>query len=75
MACFGFGLGFFGSGLLDVGGGSGDGDGDDDDDGCAGVDVGAIGTEGEGVVMDVWGIEAPVKSLRRAMSSSRVQVS
>jgi len=50
-------------------------DDDDDDDGCAGADVDAIGTEGDGIVMDVWVIEDPVNSLRRAMSSSRVQVS
>jgi len=59
-------------------GGDGDDDNDNDDndnDGCAGTDVGAIGTEGDSIVMDVWVIEDPVNSLRRAMSSSRVQVS
>jgi len=72
VAGFGFGGGF-GCSDLDVGGagscGAGaDSGGDGGDEACICVGIGASGPEGEET-------EGPVNSLRRAMSSSRVQVS
>lgn len=63
---FGFGLG------LGLGLGWSD---DLDDAGAGGAGAGGRVGDGEDVVMEFWGIEGPVNSLMRAISSSRVHVS
>ena len=64
----GFGLGL---GVGSDSEGVGDGGGGSCNGACAGGPEGGEGV----VVIDFWGIEDPVNSLMRAISSSRVQVS